>query len=62
MIQQYLQLATDGKIESIKVTAGSGYTNGTYYAAVYGDGTSAGTSSGAIIRITVSSNQYNHLD
>ena len=46
--------AVDGKIESIKVTAGSGYTNGTYYAAVYGDGTSAGTSSGAIIRITVS--------
>ena len=27
-----------------------------YYAAVYGDGTSAGTSSGAIIRITVSGN------
>ena len=26
--------ATDGKIESLKVTAGSGYTNGTYYAAV----------------------------
>ena len=46
--------ATDGKIESLKVTAGSGYTNGTYYAAVYGDGTSAGTSSGAIVRITVS--------
>ena len=46
--------ATDGKIESLKITAGSGYTNGTYYAAVYGDGTSAGTSSGAIIRITVS--------
>ena len=48
--------ATDGKIESLKITAGSGYTNGTYYAAVYGDGTSAGTSSGAIVRITVSSN------
>ena len=46
--------ATDGKIESLKITAGSGYTNGTYYAAVYGDGTSAGTSSGAIVRITVS--------
>ena len=46
--------ATDGKIESLKVTAGSGYTNGTYYAAVYGDGTSQGTSSGAIVRITVS--------
>ena len=47
--------ATDGKIESIIVTCGSGYTDGTYYAAVYGDGTSQGTSSGAIIRITVSS-------
>ena len=46
--------ATDGKIESLKITAGSGYTNGTYHAAVYGDGTSAGTSSGAIVRITVS--------
>ena len=46
--------AVDGKIESLKITAGTGYTNGTYYAAVYGDGTSAGTSSGAIVRITVS--------
>ena len=46
--------ATDGKIESLSITAGSGYTNGTYYAAVYGDGTSQGTSSGAIVRITVS--------
>ena len=47
--------ATDGAIESLAVTAGSGYTDGTYYSAVYGDGTSAGTSSGAVIRITVSS-------
>ena len=46
--------ATDGKIESLSVTAGSGYTDGTYYAAVHGDGTSAGTSSGAIVRITIS--------
>ena len=46
--------ATDGKIESLKITAGSGYTNGTYFAAVFGDGTSAGTSSGAVVRITVS--------
>ena len=46
--------ATDGKIESLIVTAGSGYTDGTYYAAVHGDGTSAGTSSGAIVRITIS--------
>jgi hypothetical protein len=48
--------ATDGKISSLKITAGSGYTNGTYYAAVYGDGTSQGSSSGAIVRITVASN------
>ena len=47
--------ATDGKIESLVVTAGSGYTAGTYYAAVYGDGTSQGTSSGAIVSIVVSS-------
>ena len=47
--------ATDGGIESLSVTAGSGYTDGTYYTAVYGDGTSAGTSSGAIVRITISS-------
>ena len=47
--------ATDGKVSSLKVTAGSGYTNGTYYAAVYGDGTSQGTSSGAIVRITIAS-------
>ena len=47
--------ATDGGIESLVVTAGSGYTDGTYYAAVFGDGTSQGTSSGAIVRITVSS-------
>ena len=46
--------ATDGKIESFVVTAGSGYTNGTYYAAIYGDGANQGTSSGAIVRITVS--------
>ena len=47
--------ATDGGIESLVVTAGSGYTDGTYYAAVFGDGTSQGTSDGAIVRITVSS-------
>ena len=32
-------------------------TDGTYYAAIYGDGSNAGTSSGAIARIVVSSNQ-----
>jgi len=47
--------ATDGKIESLIITAGSGYTAGTYYAAVYGDGSSAGTSSGAIVSIVVGS-------
>ena len=47
--------ATDGKVESLIITAGSSYTDGTFYAAVYGDGTSQGTSSGAIVRITVSS-------
>ena len=47
--------ATDGAIDSLRITAGSGYTDGTYYAAVYGDGTSQGTSSGAIVRITVTS-------
>ena len=47
--------AVNGAIESISVTnTGSGLTNGTYFAAVYGDGTSAGTSSGAIVKITVS--------
>jgi hypothetical protein len=49
--------ATDGSIVSVRVTSkGSSLTNGTYYAAVYGDGTSAGTASGAIIRITVAGN------
>ena len=37
--------AVDGSIDSLIITAGSGYTNGTYYAAIYGDGTSQGTSS-----------------
>jgi hypothetical protein len=48
--------AVDGAIESLRVTSGSSYTNGTYYAAVYGDGTNQGTASGAIVRITVSGN------
>lgn len=47
--------ATDGKIESLVVTGGSGYTQGTYYAAVYGDGANQGTSSGAIVKIVVDS-------
>ena len=47
--------AVDGAIESFVVTGGSGYTDGTYYTAVYGDGASAGTSSGAILRLTISS-------
>jgi len=45
--------ATDGKIESLVVTGGSGYTAGTYYAAVYGDGANQGTASGAIVKIVV---------
>ena len=49
--------ATDLKIESLIITPGSGYTAGTYYAAVYGDGVSAGTPSGAIVRITVTNGQ-----
>ena len=47
--------ATDGKIESLVTTPGSQYTEGRYYAAVYGDGVSAGTSSGAVVSIVVSS-------
>jgi hypothetical protein len=47
--------ATDGKIESLIVTAGASYTDGTYYVAVNGDGASAGTSSGAVISFVVSS-------
>jgi len=47
--------ATDGKIESLVVTGGSGYTQGTYYAAVYGDGSNQGTASGAIVKIVVDS-------
>ena len=49
--------AVDGAIESLTITGGSGYNNGTYYAAVYGDGDNAGTASGAVVRITVSGNQ-----
>ena len=50
--------AVDGSILSIRVpNAGTGLTNGTYYAPVYGDGTNAGTASGAIIRLTVSAGQ-----
>ena len=50
--------ATDGAVESLRVTnVGTGLTNGTYYAAIEGDGSNAGTSSGAIARIVISSNQ-----
>ena len=47
--------ATDGKIETVVVTGGSGYTQGTYFAAVYGDGANQGTASGAIVKIVVDS-------
>lgn len=46
--------ATDGALDSFVVTAGSGGTDGTYYVPVYGDGSSAGTSSGAILSLVVS--------
>ncbi len=46
--------ATDGKIEALSIIGGSGYTDGTFYAAVYGDGTNAGTATGAIVSIKVS--------
>ena len=47
--------ATNGSIESLVITAGTGYTDGTFYAAVYGDGTNQGAASGAIVRITIAS-------
>ena len=48
--------ATNGAIESLIVTDnGAGCTAGTYYAAIYGDGTNQGTSSGAIARIIIGS-------
>ena len=47
--------ATSGKIESLSITAGSGYTDGTYYAAVYGDGTSGSTFTFSDADLTTSS-------
>ena len=50
--------ATDGAIESLIVSSqGSGMADNTYYAAVYGDGTNAGTANGAVVKITVSGNK-----
>ena len=46
--------ATDGAIESFIVTGGSGYTDGTYFTPVYGDGTNSGKSTGAILKLIVS--------
>ena len=46
--------AVDGKIESLIVTGGSGYEDGVYYTAVNGDGTGAGTTSGAVVSFNVS--------
>ena len=40
--------ATDGAIDVVRVTAGSGYTDGTYYAAIDGDG------SNGVVEISVS--------
>ena len=48
--------ATDGAVESFQVTnLGAGCTDGTYFTAIQGDGANAGTSSGAIARIVISS-------
>jgi len=43
--------AVNGSIDVVRVTAGSGYTNGTYYSPIDGDGT------GGIVEILVSSGQ-----
>jgi hypothetical protein len=45
--------AVDGSIDTVRVTAGSGYTDGTYYAAIDGDGTNAGGASGGVVEIKV---------
>jgi hypothetical protein len=45
--------ALDGSIDALRVTAGSGYNNGTYYAAIDGDGTNAGGASGGVALIKV---------
>jgi hypothetical protein len=41
--------AVDGSVDVVRVTAGSGYTDGTYYAPLHGDG------SGGVVEISVSS-------
>ena len=45
--------AVNGSIDTVRVTAGSGYTDGTYYAAIDGDGTNAGGANGGIVEIKV---------
>ena len=48
--------ATDGAVESFQVTnLGAGCTDGTYFAAIEGDGANAGTANGGIARIVISS-------
>ena len=48
--------SVNGAVESFQVTnLGAGCTDGTYYAAVYGDGANSGTANGAIVRIIISS-------
>jgi len=46
--------AADGSIDALRVTAGSGYTDGTYFAAIKGDGSSGvveiNVSGGAIVK------------
>mgnify|MGYP006097369949 FL=1 len=48
--------AVNGSIDVVRTVAGSGYTDGTYYAAIDGDGTNAGGASGGIIEIKVNGN------
>tara|TARA_R100000808_G_scaffold131_1_gene942 strand:- start:6957 stop:12518 length:5562 start_codon:yes stop_codon:yes gene_type:complete len=49
---------TGGAIGNVLVAnAGSGYSNGTYYAAVSGDGDNQGTATGAVLRIVVRENK-----
>ena len=40
--------AVDGAIDTVRVTAGSGYTDGTYYSAIDGDGSNGV----ALIKVT----------
>ena len=45
-----------GRIQSLLVTPGTGYNNGTFYTPIQGDGTNAGTADGAIVKVITSGN------